>query len=110
VRVLETVVISSVCVIRLEYLLSNVIVECLRECVGEWELQVVESFAILSPKLSLSKYRTHIDALNVVDELSAEEVGHAAPPPAHWGYCPLQGVEEEAAELLGVVLHLHLLL
>lgn len=88
----------------------DVVVECLGEGGREGDLQVVESFAILCSKLSLSEYGTHVAALDVVDQLSAEELGDRGPAVARGGDRALQRIEEEAAELLDVLLHLRFLL
>ena len=109
-RILQAEIISSVGIFSLQSLFSDVVVECLGQCGREGDLEVVESFAIFGSKLSLSEYGTHVAALDVVDQLSAEELGDRGPSVARGGDRALERLEEEAAELLHVLLDLRLLL
>lgn len=78
---LHAVDVSPIRVFPFQGLFSDVVIQGSREGVGERQLQVVEALPILSPKVSLSKYSTHVAALDVMHQLSAEQIRHASPLP-----------------------------
>ena len=81
-RILEAKILGSVCILPLQLLLSHVVVECLGQSGSEGDLKVVESFTILSSKLSLQEYCTHVATLDVVHQLPAEQLRDARPTTA----------------------------
>lgn len=108
-RSLQAIDFGTICVVFVKGLLADVFIEGSCQVVGNRQLQIIETLTILCSKLSLSKYYTHVEALNIVHDLSAEQLWDARPPLFDMLDSPFQGIKEQTAELLCILLNLHFL-